>query len=450
MTFNLRVSPGGNLSQKTDDVETGKMIKRIMPTISTSFLLCFLLVMCPSSQVWAGAPIQADRDMSLLYFVTHLHPTIYVILFGVFLLSMVNLAVQTQLVSWFKLSLQNRLRGNISRDSSGADGFIGRIGKKSRPKNFRKPIRGPESYRMSKEPLQDGIVSVRSVSSVSADNAEEIIPTPLDGEDHRLPEFSLSSNPKSKANKVKSHDSQKETTTPTKEFKFSSAVDLPSPEEIERRGKEKIVVTGRVIDPLNSGLATAVVYLVDKDGNKMGQSCRTNSDSGAYRVQSNEGGAHSINVYKRGYVMNSDGPIKLPAKNGKIEGFDVHMMPEGCLIHGKVSSTSGQNPIEGLTVKCDCRSEQYKFSSTTNSKGAFQALGAPLNSECVIQVLSPDGNVLLDSKPFETVQKKQIFMDLKVDYPESEVRQRASEQYENIDIVIEDPESRASIQSSAV
>ena len=449
MTFNLRVSPGGNLSHEADDVETGKMIKRIIPNISISFLFSFPLVVSLSSHVWAGAPIQADRDMNLLYFITHLHPTIYVILFGVFLLSMINLAVQTQLVSWFKLSLQNRLRGNISRDSSGADGFIGRIGKKSRPKNFRKPIRGPESYRMSKEPLQDGIVSVRSVSS-AVDNAEETMPTPLDGEDHSLPEFSLASNPKSKTKKVKLPDSDKEKTTAAKEFKFSSAVDLPSPEEIERRGKEKIVVTGRVIDPLNSGLATAVVYLVDKDGNKMGQSCRTNSDSGAYRVQSNEGGAHSINVYKRGYVMNSDGPIKLPAKNGKIEGFDVHMLPEGCLIHGKVSSTIGQNPIEGLTVKCDCRSEQYKFSSTTNSKGAFQALGAPLNSECVIQVLSPDGNVLLDSKPFETVQKKQIFMDLKVDYPESENRQRASEQYENVDIVIEDADSRTSIQSSAV
>ncbi len=388
--------------------------------------------------------------MSLLYFITHLHPTVYLILFGVFLLSMLNLAVQTQLIFWLKSSLQNRLRGNISRDSSAAEGFIGRIGRKSPPKNFRKPIRGPESYRMSKEPLQDGIVSVRSVSSVYVENAEEIIPTPLDGEDHTLPEFGVSSNPKGKTKKVKSSESEREKTTPPKEFKFSSAVDMPSPEEIERREKEKIVVTGCVIDPSNSGLATAVVYLVDKDGNKMGQSCRTNSDSGAYRVQANEGGAHSINVYKRGYVMNSDGPIKLPAKNGKIEGFDVHMLPEGCLIHGKVLSKVGQLPVEGLTVKCDCRSEQYKFSSTTNSKGAFQALGAPLNSECVIQVLSPEGNVLLDSKPFETVQKKQIFMDLKVDYPQTEAGQSASEQYEDVDIVIEDPESRASIQSSAV
>ena len=122
------------MSHEADDVETGKMIKRIIPSISISFLFSFPLVVSLSSHVWAGAPIQADRDMNLLYFITHLHPTIYVILFGVFLLSMINLAVQTQLVSWFKLSLQNRLRGNISRDSSGADGFIGRIGKKAVPK----------------------------------------------------------------------------------------------------------------------------------------------------------------------------------------------------------------------------------------------------------------------------------------------------------------------------
>lgn len=387
--------------------------------------------------------------MSLLYFITHLHPTIYLILFGVFLLSIVNLAVQTRLVFWLKSAINGRLGGNVSRDSSELSGFIGKISRKKRPGNFRKNIRGPESYRMSKEPLQDGIVSVRPSSSLTAENPEEIIPTPLDGENHTLPDFDLSSKPKSQSKRVKSSDPENGK-TPLKEFKFSSAVDLPSIEEIERREKEKIVVTGRVIDPSNNGLATAVVYLLDQDGNKMGQSCRTNSDSGAYRVQANEGGAHSINVYKRGYVMNSDGPVKLPARNGKVEGFDVHMLPEGCLIHGKVSSKIGQLPLEGLTVKCDCRSEQYKFSSTTNSKGLFQALGAPLNSECVIQVLSPEGTVLLDSKPFETVQKKQIFMDLRVDNPEQERLQRASEVYEDDDVVVEAPDSRAPVQSSVV
>lgn len=387
--------------------------------------------------------------MSLLYFITHLHPTIYLILFGVFLLSMVNLAVQTRLVFWLKSAINGRFSGNVSRDSSELNGFIGKISRKKRPGNFRKTIRGPESYRMSKEPLQDGIVSVRPSSSLTVENPEEIIPTPLDGENHTLPDFDLSSKPKNQSKRVKSSDPENGKST-LKEFKFSSAVDLPSIEEIERREKEKIVVTGRVIDPSNNGLATAVVYLLDKDGNKMGQSCRTNSDSGAYRVQANEGGAHSINVYKRGYVMNSDGPVKLPARNGKVEGFDVHMLPEGCLIHGKVSSKIGQLPLEGLTVKCDCRSEQYKFSSTTNSKGLFQALGAPLNSECVIQVLSPEGTVLLDSKPFETVQKKQIFMDLRVDNPEQERLQRASELYEDDDVVVEDPDSRAPVQSSVV
>lgn len=425
------------------------MIKRIIPNIVGSFLVWFLLIGFQQPLALAGAPIQADRDMSLLYFITHLHPTIYLILFGVFLLSMVNLAVQTRLVFWLKSAVNGRFGGNVSRDSSELSGFIGRISRKKRPGNFRKTIRGPESYRMSKEPLQDGIVSVRPSSSLTGENPEEIIPTPLDGQNHTLPDFDLSSKPKNQSKRAKSSDPENGKTT-LKEFKFSSAVDLPSVEEIERREKEKIVVTGRVIDPSNNGLATAVVYLLDRDGNKMGQSCRTNSESGAYRVQANEGGAHSINVYKRGYVMNSDGPIKLPARNGKVEGFDVHMLPEGCLIHGKVSSKIGQLPLEGLTVKCECRSEQYKFSSTTNSKGLFQALGAPLNSKCVLQVLSPEGTVLLDSQPFETVQKKQIFMDLRVDNPEQGGLQRASEVYEDDDVVVEDLESRAPVQSSVV
>ncbi len=426
------------------------MIEIVSSGINRWLTFCFLFLVLPSSLVWAGAPLQMDRDMSLFYFITHLHPTIYLILFCVFVLSMVNLFAQSHLPIRVGTFLTAKFKINFFGTAGGAQSFTAKTGRNIRPKGFGGSIRGPESYRMSKEPFQDGIVSMRSVPGQSDEVLPENIPTPLDGEDHPIPEFGLSSKPKSIQKPSSSSESERDKILAHKEFKFSSAVDLPSPEEIERREKEKIVVSGRVVDPSGSGLATAVVYLVDKDGNKIGQSCRTNSDDGSYRVQANDAGAHAVNVYRRGYVMNSDGPIKLPAKSGKIKTFDIPMLPEGCLIHGKVMSEADKTPLAGLTVKCSCRSERFTHTTTTNSSGAFQAAGAPLNSECAVQVLSPDGHLLLDSNPFETVQKKQIFLDLKVDFPIDVERVEGSEPYENVDEVLMDPESRTSVQSSAV
>ncbi len=397
---------------------------------------------------WGAAPVQTQGETGLLYTITHLHPTIYVILFCVFVLSAINLAVQNRLVTRIQTLLKLTFWGNISRDRANPGGFIQSFGDSNRPKTFRKSIRGPESYRMSKEPLKDGIVSVRPASHQSSAPTLDGIPTPLDGEDHPIPEFGVSSKAKSKTSR--NSEAEREKSLSTKEFRFSSAVDLPSPEEIERRDKEKIVVSGRVIDPSDDGLATAVVYLVDKDGNKMGQSCRTNGESGSYRVQSNESGAHSINVYKRGYVMNSAGPIKLPAKSGKIEGFDISMIPEGCLIHGKVVSLNDLAPLSGLTVNCACRSEQFKLSTTTNSDGVFQAFGAPLNSECEIQVLSGDGKLLLSSKPFETVQKKQIFMELKVENPAVLKDETATDDFDDIEIIVAETEPDTPIHTNPI
>lgn len=403
--------------------------------------------MSSASYSWSAAPIQMENNVGFLYSMTHLHPTIYLILFFVFLLSMVNLVVQSPLLTKIG-SFFIKLWGKASRDSDSSGGLIRNIDQSKRPKNFRQSIRGPESYRMSKEPLQDGIVSVRPALPNSTQDTDDLIPTPLDGEDHPIPEFAASPRPRSKASKTP--DAEKEKSLLPKEFKFSSAVDLPSPKEIERREKEKVVVTGRIVDQSSRGLSTAVVYLVDKDGNKVGQSCRTNSDNGNFRVQANESGAYAINVYKRGYLMNSEGPIKLPVQNGKIEDFDITMLPEGCLIHGKVLSSADLSPISGLQVNCSCRSEQFTFSTITNSNGAFQAIGAPLNSECVIKILGHDGKVVLDSKPFETVQKKQIFMEFKVEHPGDNVVEALIEDFDNIDVVIGDSESDPTVQSSAL
>ena len=407
------------------------------------------LIVFPSFS-WGGAPIRAEHETGLLHSITHLPATIYLILFCIFILSVINLAVQGHLLERVRLLVGARFSGNNPREDSNPIGMLNKMGSKSPSRNFKRSIRGPESYRMTKEPLHDGIVSVRAVSPQPNEKLpDDPILTPLDGEDHPMPDFTAASKPGPVSSRGL-QSSEKDRSLSPKEFKFSSAVDLPSQKELERREKEKIVVTGRVLDPSSNGLTTAVVYLVDKDGNKIGQSCRTNSEDGSYRVQANESGACSINVYKRGYLMNSEGPLQLPVKSGKLDGFDIPMIPEGCLIHGRVLSEVDQKPLEGLTVKCACRSEQFNFSVKTDSRGAFQAFGAPLNSECSIQVLSEDGEALVSSSPFETVQKKQIFMEFKVDLSGKQNNEIESKGFDDIEVIIDDPEPETPIQTSVL
>ncbi|MDD3472028.1 MAG: carboxypeptidase-like regulatory domain-containing protein [Syntrophaceae bacterium] len=406
-----------------------------------------------ASSSWGGSSVSVESKRDWLYAITHLHPSIYLILFFIFVLSMINLGFQSNLLHHLQTIVNKiRFRGDAPRVNADPIGIVGPIGQKRSSRSFGQSLRGPESYRMSKVPLPDGIVSVRRAPQNPDHEPVEAIPTPLDGQDHPIPEFKVRDSSKSKTSK--SSDSEKEKTLPSKEFKFSSAVDVPSPEEIERREREKIVVSGRVVDPSSNGLTTAVVYLSDEDGNKVGQSCRTNSDTGSFRVQANESGIYSINVYRRGYVMDSDGPIVLPVKSGKLEDFDIVMLPEGCLIQGKVISEIDHGPTSGLIVKCACRSEQFKFDTTTDMDGSFQVFGAPLNSECVLDVFTPDGEVLLSSKPFETVQKKHLLVDFEVDYPGDYHDNLLAEELGtldvDVDVDVDESKEEKAIHSNAV
>lgn len=424
------------------------MIKDINANTSISFHLAILATIILPNLLWGAPTVQPQhQDTGWLYSVTHLSPTIYLVLFFIFLLSMFNLAFQSHLLVRMTSLVRLKFGGSATGEGESSGLLTRNIDQDKRSKKFRGSIRGPESYRMSKHTLQDGIVSVRPASQVIQEKHSDFMPTPLDGEDHPIPDFGASSKPK--VNLIKPVDIENENSIVIKDFKFSSAVDLPSPEEIQRREREKIVVTGRVLDSASRGLSTAVVYLIDRDGNKIGQSCRTNSENGSFRVQANESGAYSINVYKRGYVLNADQPVALPARSGKITGLDIRMVPEGCLIHGKVLSEEGLNPIPDLVVNCACRSEQFKSSSTTDSNGAFQTVGAPLNSECVIQLMTPDGKVLLDSKSFETVQKKQIFLEFKVKVSGNDIPENPTENqdHDSREIVVSEPDSETTVQT---
>ncbi len=74
------------------------------------------------------------------------------------------------------------------------------------------------------------------------------------------------------------------------EFKFASAVDVPTAEELMRREKEQMVVSGAVTDASGKGMGSVIVYLTDLEGNRVGQSCRSAPETGEFKVLINEPG----------------------------------------------------------------------------------------------------------------------------------------------------------------
>ena len=122
------------------------------------------------------------------------------------------------------------------------------------------------------------------IRTLSKDGGQTVLfpPTPLDGTNHRLPNFESLSDQRPDDSKLAEKDNSK--ISVAKEFRFSLAVDVPSQEELERREKERLVVSGSVIGPDGVPVESAVVYLTDVDGNKIGQSCRSSAENGFFKV----------------------------------------------------------------------------------------------------------------------------------------------------------------------
>lgn len=370
-------------------------------------IAAFIPDMCAAARTVPG-----EARVGFFFTLTHLHPLVYVILAVILVLSVINLIVQGW--AWsssspfvFLLDLWGRLRG-------GSAGTTVLRGLKSRKQEQGRERRSriETSYRYGQQPREDSVVSVRRLSKVAAQNARTSIPTPLDGVNHPLPEFSLPQSGGTGAPRIV--ESKTETKPPPAEFKFTSAVDFPSPEEIERREKTQLAISGCVRDPEGRGIASVIVYLVDAEGNRLGQSCRSAADTGEFKVLANEAGKYRLGGYKRGYVMESADPLPLPIEAGKIEGFNFVMRAEGCEVKGRVVFDPGGEAAADYEVRCDCRRDDFSRSARANAQGEFQIVGVPQDSECTLTLLKPDGTSVSRSEPFQTVQKKEVYREIRV------------------------------------
>jgi len=237
-------------------------------------------------------------------------------------------------------------------------------------------------------------------------------PTPLDGINHSLPSFSRSDANGSPVSKIVDKDPK--TGSSSNRFKFSSAVNLPSPEELARRDKEKLVVSGTVKGPDEKGIPSVIVYLADEKGNRMGQSCRSMPNTGEFKVQVNQPGRYILHGHKRGFVVENTGPSVLPIESGKIEGLTLKMIPDGCLVHGRVIRDRAEQTIGDLEVSCVVDGGGMIRSARTGSSGEFTIYGIPVASRAVLEIRGQDGELMAASDAFETGRLREIHYDVAI------------------------------------
>ena len=366
-------------------------------------LACYILI---CSQCFsADVPMPGEEKSGFFYTITHFSLFAYGVLFLVFCLSVINLWLQFKLNrgwAWPARLLGHIYPlGGIIRPIAQASGKRGRH--HSRPHDPNACTNG--------DSLDDGIVAVRTITK---DGAQTVLfpPTPLDGANHNLPRFGSSPQEKfPEQNLLETNDTD---SPPNKEFRFSSAVDIPSPEEVERREREGLVVSGTVIGPDGKPVEYAVVYLTDSEGNKIGQSCRSNPESGFFRVLVHDAGSYFLHVYKRGFAMAGNRPLTIPAESGKIDGLVINVVSQGCVIQGRAILEDGVTPLHNIQINCVCKSDGFVEASKTDSSGQFRLFNAPMNSEGYLEAVDLNGNVLARTEPFETVQKRQIYKDVTI------------------------------------
>lgn len=385
---------------------------------SVLFALVFTMVFPGESS--ASQAIPGEAQAGLFYTLTHLHPAAYFILFLIFLLSVANLIFQFGLSNLLRplAYLLSLVRGT-SEDHDGPP-----VLRDITRARFENPVVGgndtPTGRAGKSSNREVSVVSVRRIGKTGEAPSVTLTPTPLEGLNHALPKLSGPSSQQSGAPRVMGSDHEPKSSA--SEFKFSSAVDVPSPEEVERREKTQLAVSGTVTGADGKAISSVIVYLSDEAGNRVGQSCRSMAETGEFKVLINEPGTYRINGYKRGFVMDQNEPLPLPIESGKIEGFNFRMIPEGCLVTGSLVVENGEGEVSDHEVTCVCRSDDYSRSVKTDANGQFQINGVPVNSECVLEVRGRDGNLLTRTDAFQTVQKREMHRKIRIDSvaPESQ------------------------------
>lgn len=382
--------------------------------LGRALVAAFIFCLSFTSIGLCAQSVPGEDHAGWFHTITHMHPLAYVVCFLIFALSIINI--------WFQSRYSIQRIGAVSfwgslKDVFGGTSFFN-YEKRSRS---RKPTRTTgrddkrrHSFRMGIEAVvpSEVVGAPRLSSSPESRDLAASIPTPLDGINHPLPDFSEI---RDAQNDEREKNPPSKKTAKLVDFKFSSAVDFPTPEEMERRDQQQLTVSGFVKGIDGKALPSVLVYLTDLEGNRQGQSCRTLPDTGEYKVIAGEPGRYLLKAYKRGMIMEERESISLPLDSGKLEGLNFRMIPDGCVVKGVVRVRGTDRPVPNIVVRCLSRLGDYSGDSFTDEDGNFTIVGVPPNCECFVEVIGSSGENLSVSENFETVQKPQVQLTIEVE-----------------------------------
>lgn len=401
-------------SKKPQEQTGGRQLPQghLLFVVANFIIYSCITSVCPGS-VCAAQSIPGESGATWFFHLTHLPLMVYAILFLILVLSVVNLWFH----AWHSLghvgphslwdSLKDMWQGTLY------SGFANRF-RNSSPRLRNKGQIPYASFRVGSEAVvvSEVVGAPRLSSSPRTSRNQDSMPTPLDGIDHPLPQF------RDSVSGGLDHQEKPDTTRERDEkpvsFKFSSAVDIPSREEIDRRDKTQLVVSGFVMGPNGKGLPSVLVFLTDLEGNRVGQSCRTAPETGEYKVLVNEPGKYVLRAYKRGMMMESGEELSLPLESGKIEGLNFVMIPDGCVVKGRIRLADSLGSVSPMVVRCQSRLGDYTGESISDADGNFSIVGVPPNCECYLEIVDASGKRLHVTDHFETVQKNRIEIEIQL------------------------------------
>jgi len=358
--------------------------------------------------------VPGEDNVGWFHGITHMHPLAYVLCILILALSIVNI--------WFQSRYSIQRIGAVSfwgslKDIFGGSSFFSYEKSRGSQNSARKTVRDGKRRRSFRTGIEavvpSEVVGVPRISrSPESRELSASIPTPLDGINHSLPEFSEI---RDAVNEERENDPALKKTSRQVDFRFSSAVDFPTPEEMERRDQQQLTVSGFVKGIDGKALPSVLVYLTDLEGNRQGQSCRTLPDTGEYKVIAGEPGRYLLKAYKRGMIMEERESISLPLESGKLEGVHFRMIPDGCVVKGGVRVRGTDRPVPNTVVRCLSRLGDYSGDSFTDDDGNFTIVGVPPNCECFVEVIGNSGEKVHVSENFETVQRPVVELTIKIE-----------------------------------
>jgi hypothetical protein len=140
-------------------------------------------------------------------------------------------------------------------------------------------------------------------------------------------------------------------------------------------------------------------------------------ETGEFKVQVNQPGRYILRGYKRGFLMEETDPRPLPIESGKIEGYCLRMIPEECVISGKVIFGGITGAAPHVEVRCVDETGEVWRASQVSPSGEYHIAGLPFDFRCFLEVRAAEGRLLWGSESFSTGNQKEMRRDITIPSP---------------------------------